>query len=425
MTDFVRKNGKRRVVITGGGMLSALGDDVDEAFLRLKSYQNCIQYMPSWEVYTLVNTRLACPYTKPLPERPRKSVRGMGRVALLALEATERAIKMAHLTCANGSPSLLLQNGRTGIAYGSCMGSMDSIVDMYSMIEHNDTSLINSQTYIKCMPQTCLSNLSVFYGISGRMITTNTACTSGSQAVGYGYETIANGLQDIMLCGGAEELVAPDAAIFDTLGATAIQNTSPATEPRPFDKDRDGLVVGEGACTLVLEDMEHAQKRGAPIWAEVVGFGTNADGTHITNPNAKTMAKALELALLDAEIPAERIGYVNAHGTSTLAGDIAETEATFSVFKRAVSISSTKSYIGHTLGACGALEAWLSVQMMREGWFHPTINLHTVDPRCAPLDYIMGEGRRIQTDYVMSNNFAFGGINTSLIFKRAAEGVSV
>lgn len=421
MSGFLRPDGKRRVVITGGGMLSALGDTVPEAFEQLRSYKNCIRFMPEWEVYTRVNTRLACPYTKPLPERPRKQVRGMGRVALLSLEATERALTMAQLTDSTGKPSALLQNGRTGIAYGSCMGSMDSIVDMYAMIEHNDTSRINSQTYIKCMPQTCLSNLSVFYGICGRMITTNTACTSGSQAIGYGYETIANGLQDIMLCGGAEELVAPDAAIFDTLGATAIQNKSPQTEPRPFDKNRDGLVVGEGACTLVLEDMEHAVQRGAPLFAEVAGFGTNADGTHITNPQAKTMAVALELALSSAHISPEQIGYVNAHGTSTLAGDSAETQATYSVFKRAVCISSTKSYIGHTLGACGALESWLTVNMMRQNWFHPTLNLHEVDPQCAPLDYIIGAGRTLETDYVMSNNFAFGGINTSLIFKRLTE----
>ncbi|MBP5284199.1 MAG: beta-ketoacyl-ACP synthase, partial [Treponema sp.] len=314
-----------------------------------------------------------------------------------------------------------LHNGRTGIAYGSCMGSMDSILDMFSMINDNDVSKINSQTYIKCMPQTCAANLSVYYSLRGRIITTNTACTSGSQSIGYAYEAIANGIQDMMLAGGAEELIPPDAAAFDAMGATAYDNAHPEQEPKPFDKKRDGLVIGEGAGTLVLEDMEHAVKRSAKIYAEVAGFGTNCDGTHITNPNAETMAEALRLSIKDAGISPEQIGYVNAHGTSTSAGDVAETNATYNVFNRAVPISSTKSYIGHTLGACGCVEAWITINMMNDGWFHPTLNLTELDENCGKLDYITGSGREIKTDYVMSNNFAFGGVNTSLIFKRFSE----
>ncbi len=415
---FRRHDGRKRVVVTGGGMLSALGDDWDEAFRRLKSGRNCIKYMKDWEQYRLMNTRLGCPYEKELPVYPRKKVRGMGRVGLLALVATERALDAAKLKKEDGEVFDELHNGRTGIAYGSCMGSMDSIVELYSMVADNDISRINSQTYIKCMPQTCLCNLSVFYALRGRMITTNSACTSGSQAIGYAYEAIAAGRQDMMIAGGAEELVAPDAAIFDVLGAAAAQNDAPEQEPKPFDKDRDGLIVGEGAGTLVLEDMEHAVARNAPLFAEVVGFGTNADGTHITNPNPDTMARAMELAIEDAGISADAIAYVNAHGTSTLAGDIAESVATYRVFNRPVPISSTKSYIGHTLGACGSIEAWLSIQMMNSSWFHPTLNLHSPDPRCSPLDYIMETGREMPAEYVMSNNFAFGGINTSLIFKK-------
>lgn len=415
---YVRHDGKRRVVITGGGMLSALGDDWTEAFARLQSGKNCIVYMHDWDVYPLMNTRLACPYIKELPSYPRKKIRGMGRVALLSLVATDRALKSAGLMKENGQVFEELCNGRTGIAYGSCMGSMDSMMSLYAMLEKHDTSKIDSQTYIKCMPQTCAANLSVYYGIRGRIITTNTACTSGSQSIGYAYEAISCGLQDIMLAGGAEELVSPDAAIFDTMGATAILNERPDKEPRPFDKDRDGLVIGEGAGTLVLEDMEHAVKRGAKIYAEVAGFGTNADGTHITNPNRETMAQAMKLAIDDAGIDKDCIAYINAHGTATHAGDIAETQATYSVFRRAVPISSTKSYIGHTLGACGCIEAWCTINMMNEGWFHPTVNLENVDDECGALDYIKNDGRKIDAEYVMSNNFAFGGINTSLIFHR-------
>ncbi|MCR5607327.1 MAG: beta-ketoacyl-ACP synthase [Treponema sp.] len=414
---YLREDGRRRVVVTGAGMLSALGRSWEKAFAQLKSGKNCIKYMSDWERFTRMNTRLSCPYEEELPVYPRKKIRGMGRVALLSLVATEDALEMAGLKNEDGTVFEELHNGRTGIAYGSCMGSMDSVLDMYSMINDNDTSKINSQTYIKCMPQTCAANLSVFYSLRGRIITTNTACTSGSQSIGYAYEAIASGVQDIMLAGGAEELCSPDAAIFDTLGATAILNDKPESEPKPFDKSRDGLVIGEGAATLILEDMEHAVNRGAKIYAEVAGFGTNADGTHITNPNKDTMAEALRLALKDARLSGEEIGYVNAHGTATSAGDIAETNATYDVFKRAVPISSTKSYIGHTLGACGAIEAWISINMMNEGWFHPTLNLTDVDENCGKLDYIKGNGRSINTEYVMSNNFAFGGINTSLIFK--------
>jgi 3-oxoacyl-[acyl-carrier-protein] synthase II len=178
------------------------------------------------------------------------------------------------------------------------------------------------------------------------------------------------------------------------------------------------LVVGEGAGTLILEELEHAQARGAKIYAELIGYGCNSDGAHITQPEAETMAVAMKWALEDANLPASAIGYVNAHGTATDRGDVAETAATASVFGNAMPISSLKSYFGHTLGACGALEAWLSIEMMNHGWFAPTINLVNRDERCAELDYIVGDGRELQTDYVMSNNFAFGGINTSLIFKR-------
>lgn len=253
-----------------------------------------------------------------------------------------------------------------------------------------------------------------------RIITTG--ISFASFGIGYAYETIKSGRQVAMLAGGAEELDATEAAVFDTLFATSVKhNDSPELTPRPFDADRDGLVLGEGACTLVLEELEHAKARGARIHAEIIGYGTNSDGCHVTQPNAETMATAIRLALDDAGLPPQAIAYVNAHGTATDHGDVAETQATHAVFGERVAISSLKSYMGHTLGACGALEAWMSIEMMREGWFAPTLNLCNVDPRCGALDYITGEGRALQTDTVMSNNFAFGGINTSLIFARWQE----
>jgi 3-oxoacyl-[acyl-carrier-protein] synthase II len=403
----------RRVVVTGGGIVSALGSEWPDILSALKAGKNCVRCMKDWNKIQGMNTRLAAPVDFVLPSYPRKKIRGMGRVAQMALVATDQALKTAGLA---DSPEL--KAGRCGIAYGSCLGSIDPLVDLYSLLVLNDTSRFNSSTYIKAMPQTCAANLEVFYGLTGRIITANTACTSGSLAIGQSYELIKDGYQDIMLAGGAEELSAADAAIFDTLFAASTKNNNPDKTPRPFDKDRDGLVIGEGAGTVILEEYEHAKKRGAPIFAELVGFGTNTDGTHITNPNRATRAIAMRLALESAGLEPGQIGYVNAHATSTPTGDVIESQATYDVFKRAVPISSLKGYTGHTLGACGSIEAWLSINMMNEGWFFPNINLDNVDENCAPLDYIVGQGREIKTDYVMSNNFAFGGVNTSLIFKR-------
>jgi 3-oxoacyl-[acyl-carrier-protein] synthase II len=209
-----------------------------------------------------------------------------------------------------------------------------------------------------------------------------------------------------------------NAAVFDVMFATSKRNHEPDRTPRPFDRHRDGLVVGEGAGTFVLEELEHARARGARIYAELVGFGTNGDGTHITNPDVRGMQTVMELALKDAGLAPGDVGYVNAHGTATEAGDIAESEATYRVFGDRVPISSLKSFLGHTLGAGGALEAWISIMMLREDWFAPTLNLDEPDPRCAPLDYVRGAARELRVEHVMSNNFAFGGVNTSLIFTR-------
>jgi 3-oxoacyl-[acyl-carrier-protein] synthase II len=278
---------------------------------------------------------------------------------------------------------------------------------------------LNATSYIQMMSHTAAVNISLFFGVTGRVITTSSACTSGSQAIGYATEAIRWGRADVMIAGGADELDVTETAVFDTLYATSTKNDAPHLTPRPYDRDRDGLVIGEGACTFVLEEYERAKARGAPIIAEILGFGTNADGNHVTQPQAETMAVALQLALADAGLPAEAIGFVNGHGTATEGGDIAETQATAMVLGARMPIHSLKSYFGHSLGACGSMEAWLGLEMMREGSFFPTINLDHVDERCAELDYVMKAPRRLEIEYLMTNNFAFGGINTSLIIRRA------
>ncbi|HDS1197072.1 TPA: beta-ketoacyl-ACP synthase [Shewanella algae] len=405
----------RRVVITGMGGISALGQDWDSVKAKLQAGQNAVVRMDEWDRFDGLHTRLAAPvsdFSTPA-HYSRKKIRSMGRVSLMATRASEMALEDAGLL-----HDPLIASGAMGIAYGSSTGSTDPITAFGDMLKHGDMSGVTATSYIRMMAHTTAVNVGVFFGLKGRVLTTSSACTSGSQGIGYAYEAIKYGQQDLMLAGGGEELCPTEAVVFDTLFATSTRNDTPELTPRPFDRDRDGLVIGEGACTLVLEELEHAKARGARIYAEVLGFGTNSDGLHVTQPNADTMEKAIRLALKDAKIAPQQIGYVNAHGTATDRGDAAESRATAAVFGEQIPISSLKSYTGHTLGACGALEAWWSIMMMRDGWFAPTINLENVAEDCAELDYIRAEGRALDTDLVMSNNFAFGGINTSLIFRR-------
>ncbi|HEX7634015.1 MAG TPA: beta-ketoacyl-ACP synthase, partial [Noviherbaspirillum sp.] len=341
----------KRVVVTGMAGITALGDNWQDIENRLRQGRNGVRHMPEWEPFAGLNTRLGAPVEfSPPSHYPRKTIRSMGRVSLLSLRATEMAMEQARLL---GHPAV--SDGNTGIAYGSSSGSIEPIRAFGKMMIDNDMSGLNATSYVQMMPHTTAANTALFFGLKGRVIPTSSACTSGSQAIGYAYEAIRYGKQKVMLAGGAEELSAASAAVFDLLFATSTRNNEPALTPRPFDKDRDGLVVGEGAATLVLEEYEHARLRGVPILAEVVGFGTNSDGTHITQPESKTMARALNLALADANLPAEAIGYVSAHGTATDRGDIAESHATRDVLGSSVPISSMKSYLGHTLGACGAI----------------------------------------------------------------------
>ena len=312
----------------------------------------------------------------------------------------------------------IITNGRTGVSYGSSTGSLDAVLDFYSMCIDKEVKLLNSGSYIKMMPQTAAVNISLYFKTHGRLIPTSTACTSGAMGIGYAYEAIKDGYADVMIAGGAEEIHPTQVGVFDTLYATSSKNDTPELTPSPFDKDRDGLVIGEGAGTLILEEYERAKSRGAKIYAEIVGFATNTDGTHITNPNKDMMAEVMRQSLNNAGISANEIGYVNAHGTGTINGDVAESLATEMIFGKKIPISSIKSYTGHTLGACGAIEAILSIEMMNKKWFAPTLNLNNVDENCGQLDYITKEGRIIDTEYVMTNNFAFGGINTSIILKR-------
>ncbi len=405
----------RRVVVTGMSGVTSLGNNWKDVSKSISEGKSGIQRMPEWEDIQGLNTNLGAPVSAfSLPERfKRKQLRGAGRVSKLALSATEQALIDSDLIETD-----VLASGETGVAYGSSTGSIDAVREFGEVLMSRTTHALNSTSYVRMMPHTSAVNLSVVYGTKGRIIPTSCACASGSLAIGYAYEAIKHGYQNLMLAGGAEELDATEAAVFDTLYATSLMNENPEQSPRPFDKNRDGLVIGEGAATLVLEELEHAQKRGVKIYAEIVGFGTNSDGNHITQPTQITMERVMELALLDAQIAPNKIGYVSAHAAATFTGDKTESHATAAVLGNNVPISSLKSYFGHTLGACGAIEAWLGICGLIEGWFPPTHNLQEIDLDCAKLDYIQGQNREINCSTIMSNNFAFGGMNTSLIFNK-------
>jgi 3-oxoacyl-[acyl-carrier-protein] synthase II len=395
--------------------LSPIGQSWADVKSNLQALRNGIKYMPEWEVFDGLRTRLAAPvrdFEQP-KHYTRKARRTMGHVAQLSVRASEIALEDAGLI-----GHKILTSGQTGVSYGSSTGSTDSIREFATMFFEKSCRNIGANTYIKMMPHTTAANIGIFFGLTGRMLPSSSSCTSGSLSIGMAFESIRAGFQTIMLAGGAEELCVSEAAAFDTLYATSTKNDTPDLTPQPFDRDRDGLVIGEGAGTLILEDMGHAIERGANICAELVGFGTNSDGKHPTQPSPDTMAQAMRLALNSADLPGDAIGFISAHGTATDLGDVAESQATYSVFKRPVPISSLKSYTGHTLGACGALEAWMSIHMMNEDWVSPTLNLRNIDPLCADLDYISGQCQSLSTEYFMTNNFAFGGVNTSLIFKR-------
>jgi len=408
----------RRVVVTGIGGITALGEDWPTIRAAFAEGRTGIKTMPDWDRFTGINTRLAAPIEGFSVEGryPRKKLRTMGNVSRLAVYATERALADAGLT-----DDPVVKNGRTGVSYGSSFGSPDAVLGFYELKMHGASRHLNATNYVRMMSHSAAVNIGLVFEVTGRVIPTSSACTSGSQGIGYAYEAIRWGKADVMIAGGAEELDITDAAVFDTLYATSTKNDTPHLAPRPYDKDRDGLVIGEGAGTLILEEYEHAKARGAKILAEIVGFACNSDGAHVTEPQAATMQGALRLAIEDAGLTPGDIGFVSGHGTATEGGDIAETSATHAVFGERIPIHSLKGHFGHSLGACGAIEAWLTIEMMHEGLFWPTANLVNVDERCAPLDYIMGEPRKLEIEHAMSNNFAFGGINTSLIFKRVAR----
>jgi len=369
--------------------------------------------MPAWNDVKRMRTRLAglCHIEGEEEAIPRQYLRSMGRVARLAALSAMDAVKASGLTEEEIASPIC------GVSYGSTEGSIGSQMEyLRKMLLNRSLEGIPASWYLKCMSHTCAGNISILFHTRGPFIASCTACVSGSQGIGLGYEAIQAGKADIMITGGAEEVDFLSAAVFDLMMATSSNyNDRPAESPRPFDADRDGLVVAEGAGTLILEEYERARKRGAPILGEIEGFWSNGSGMHLTNSDARSMEECLLAALKDAGRSPEEIQHVNAHATATSHGDEIEAIVTSKIYGAKVPVTSLKGHLGHTMGACGAIEAIATLLMMRQGFIASTLNLETPDPALPPLKHMMGEPWDRRFRLGVSNNFAFGGVNTSLV----------
>lgn len=399
----------KRVVITGQGLRSALGNTPDEYFEALLESRSAVRHFPEWRSIAELNCLVGAPAPQFNPRSiPRKHRRSMGRVAMLAVASAADAVASAGLDQAT------LTGGRTGAAIGSTMGSNKAEEEFWRhFIEQGSAYGLKSTHFLKVMSHTCATNVAMFLGLTGEAIATNAACASSNQAMGAALDRIRSGRVDVMLAGGADELHVAAAITFEVMGGGSTNFTdTPERTPRPFDAGRDGIVVGEGAGILVLEEREHALARGATILAEVLGYGGASDAVNMAHPASEGMETAIRLALADASVQAEDIDYVNAHATGTPIGDAAEAEALYRVFGSDVPVSSLKGHLGHTMAACGALEAIACLQALRRGVVPPTLNLEQPDVAAimlptAPLERSL---RR-----VLSTNFAFGGVNTALV----------
>jgi 3-oxoacyl-[acyl-carrier-protein] synthase II len=404
---------KRRVVIVGMGIRSPIGNTPGELVKSLKERRSGICIMPEWQNIKGLRTRVAgvCHIEGEEESIPRPYRRSMGRVAMLAALSAIDAVK------ASGLSEEEIASPACGISYGSTEGSVRSQMEYIgNMIQNRSLEGIPPSWYLKCMSHTCAGNLSILFHTRGPFIASCPACVSGSQGIGFGYEAIKAGKADIMITGGADEVDILSAAVFDLMMATSFNyNDRPSETPRPFDENRDGLVVAEGAATLILEEYERAKNRGAPILGEIQGFWTNGSGMHLTNSDARSMEECMLAALKEARRNPAEIQHVNAHATGTTHGDHVEAIVINKIYGPDVPTTSIKGYMGHTMGACGAIEAIATLLMMREGFIASTLNLESPDSALPPLNHVMGESWNQHFNLAVSNNFAFGGVNTSLV----------
>lgn len=407
----------KRVVITGLGAVTPFGNGITELVKGIEEGRSAVRRMAGWETYiglrSLVGASVSMQDEKRIPRQKRRS---MGRMSIFAAQAADEALADAGIS--------LDQEDRwkIGCVIGSTMGSAKSINDAFEiMLPEKDLSRLNSTMFFQCMSHTAAVNTAQYLGLNGTIMAPAAACASALHAIGTGYDLIRLGRQNVLLCGGAEELHPTVTGSFDILFATSTKyNDRPEQTPRPFDRDRDGLVCGEGSGILVLEEYERARRRNARIYAEITGFSTTANGLHVSQSNKESMIACMRQALDDAGIKNENVDYINAHATATLQGDQEEAEAIAEVFGSGVPVSSLKGYIGHTLGASGAVELAASLRMMQQSVVYPTRNLENVSPDCAGIDHVV-HPRQKEITTVLKNGFAFGGINAAVVCKKVED----
>jgi len=403
----------RRVVITGMGSISPFGRGVNILIESLFAMKSGVTKIPGLADFGGLRTHVAAVVPDmDFKEIPRKYRRSMSKMSIYATLACQEAVSRGNVTEA------MLSGGRLGISMGSTIGSPIATQEFFEdFLTYRSLERMRATTFFQIMNHSCATNVAQALGITGRILAPSSACSTGCQAIGYGFEMIASGKQDMMLCGGADEFHPLSPATFDIMSAASVRyNDAPHLTPRPFDRDRDGVVCSEGSGVLLLETLDSAQKRGAPIFAEITGFATSSDTTNIADPNSESIEGCIRLALEDAGMKADEIDYVNAHATGTIQGDIAESTAISRVFGDDVPVSSLKGHLGHTMAACGALETIASIAMIDKGSLVPTLNLENVDPLCGNIRHIRQiEKADIKT--VLKNNFALGGVNTCIVIR--------
>jgi 3-oxoacyl-[acyl-carrier-protein] synthase II len=404
----------RRVVITGLGAVTPFGCGVPLMWQSLLEGRSAVCHCPSLAKIKGLRTTVAASVPDVDAQSiDRKKRRYMSKMSIYATIAANEAIKMAGLKLD------ILSKYRAGVCVGSTTGSTIETENLFhQVLKPGSIEGMKSTHFFKIMNSSCAANLSQALGINGRILAPSAACATGTIAIGLAAESIAFDKQDVMICGGADELHVLTIGVFDTLEASSHNyNDRPEMTPRPFDRARDGIVCGEGAGIVVLESLEHAQSRNANILGEICGFAVNSFPDDIANPEPEPMIQCMRTAIQESGFNIEQFGYLNAHATGTIRGDIAECRAIDEVFGHAIPVSSLKGNIGHTMAACGGLEIIATLLMLRNGILLPTKNLQQPDDVCGRLDLLTTAQKR-QADVAISNNFALGGANSSIVIRR-------
>lgn len=408
------------VALTGLGVVTGLGNDVDTVFRAVLENRTAVRTIEEWKKYVGLGSHVAAP-AAPFDEKvlPRSVRRTMSRMSEMASVATLSALRQADL------PAPRLSRERTALIFGSTTGSPVVLEAFFARLaERGGPEGQLGTTFFKVMNHSVASNVAMALEFGGPSLGTASACSTSSQAVALGWELLQTGLYDVVVAGGTDELHYTTSAVFDIVGAASRGfNDRPEKTPRPFDRDRDGLAVAEGAAVVVLETEAHAKARGAQVLGRIAGAAYRCDGVHMSHPQTDAMAETMRSALYRAGMEPKDIGYVNAHATATPVGDVEEAKATAQVFGDRTPVSSLKGHFGHSLAACGALEVAMCVEMLRRGVLLPTRNLENPDPECAVVD-LLRENRPASLRAAISNNFAFGGMSTSLVILGPLAGQS-